>query len=202
MSRSNILKKQLSLGDYNSDGNSSLSSIASTESEDVQSAERDVRRKKDRSHTLPQLDVQELRITNSHVANHSRDPTSPLKRFSQAKEDISRTFGLLRDHLLESREFVSGVHQGAESTPLTALVERTEGIIIILKRDHMKVAFFGRTSNGKSTVINSLLRETVLPAGIGHTTNCFCSVVGVDESEGYLIPPNSQQRQNVKVVTE
>lgn len=204
MSRSNILKKQLSLGNYSSSSNnSSICDTTCTESgEDVQSAERDGRRKKDRSHTLPELDVQELRITNSQVANHSCDPTSPLQRFSRAKDDISHAFGLLRGRLLESQEFVSGVHQGAECAPLTALVERTEGITIILKRDHMKVAFFGRTSNGKSTVINSLLGETVLPAGIGHTTNCFCSVVGVDESEGYLMPPNSQQRQNVKVVMQ
>ena len=33
----------------------------------------------------------------------------------------------------------------------------------MLSRDHMKVVFFGRTSNGKSTVINSLLGESILP---------------------------------------
>ena len=53
----------------------------------------------------------------------------------------------------------------------------------------MKVAFFGRTSNGKSTVINALLHNKVLPAGIGHTTNCFISVIGTDTAEGYLLPP-------------
>ena len=63
----------------------------------------------------------------------------------------------------------------------------------------MKVAFFGRTSNGKSTVINALLQDKVLPTGIGHTTNCFCSVVGCNEEEGYLLPPGSSQPQNVKV---
>ncbi|KAI8121603.1 Transmembrane GTPase Marf [Lucilia cuprina] len=44
----------------------------------------------------------------------------------------------------------------------------------VLARDHMKVAFFVRTSNGKSSVINAMLREKILPSGIGHTTNCFC----------------------------
>ena len=63
----------------------------------------------------------------------------------------------------------------------------------------MKVAFFGRTSNGKSTTINALLHDKVLPTGIGHTTNCFCSVVGCGEEEGYLLPPGSSQPQNVKV---
>jgi hypothetical protein len=40
----------------------------------------------------------------------------------------------------------------------------------------MKVAFFGRTSNGKSTAVNSLLGERILPMGIGHTTSCFLQV--------------------------
>ena len=50
----------------------------------------------------------------------------------------------------------------------------------------MKVAFFGRTSNGKSTVINAMLSERILPAGIGHTTNCFLSVVGAESNEAYM----------------
>lgn len=40
----------------------------------------------------------------------------------------------------------------------------------------MQVAFFGRTSNGKSSVINAMLGDKILPAGIGHTTNCFLQV--------------------------
>lgn len=157
----------------------------------------EMRKKENRSHTLSGIDVQELR--SFHVAKQSREPSSPLKRFSKAKEDISNAFNQLRERLLESQTFMSRVGEG-ECKPLTALIERTKGITDVLQRDHMKVAFFGRTSNGKSTVINSLLRETVLPAGIGHTTNCFCSVVGVEDSEGYLVPPNSQERQNVKVL--
>ncbi len=147
----------------------------------------------ERSHTLSGINVQDS------VAKQSREPSSPLRRFSKAKVDISNAFNNLRERLHESGTFMTQVHKGAECKPVMALMERTEGITEILQRDHMKVAFFGRTSNGKSTVINSLLRETVLPAGIGHTTNCFCSVVGVEDSEGYLIPPNSQERQNVKV---
>ncbi|KAL7991004.1 hypothetical protein Chor_014434 [Crotalus horridus] len=47
----------------------------------------------------------------------------------------------------------------------------------VLARRHMKVAFFGRTSSGKSSVINAMLWDKVLPSGIGHTTNCFLSTV-------------------------
>ena len=44
-----------------------------------------------------------------------------------------------------------------------AYCEKVEGISGVLSRDHMKVVFFGRTSNGKSTVINALLGESILP---------------------------------------
>nr|CAG4638256.1 EOG090X01A3 [Cyclestheria hislopi] len=66
----------------------------------------------------------------------------------------------------------------------------------------MKVVFFGRTSNGKSTVINSMLREKILPSGIGHTTNCFIQVEKSDTSESYLITEDSQERKNVKSVSQ
>lgn len=157
----------------------------------------DPRKKLNRSFTLSGVGVKELKSFNP--TSYSSDPPSPLKRFSKAKQDIANIFTLLHDRLCESHEFISEVHRGVECMPLKALVERTEGIMEILKRDHMKVVFFGRSSNGKSTVINSLLGERLLPSGLGSTTSCFCSVMGVDEPEGYLIHPNSQERQNVKV---
>ena len=134
---------------------------------------------------------------------HPRDLEYPLKRFSKAKDDMKHIFELLHARLVESQNFVCEIHEKEESfkknNPVQLLREQADGIIELLKRDHMKVAFFGRTSNGKSTVINSLLGEKVLPTGMGHTTNCFCSVVGVDDSEGYLCTPTSEERQNVKV---
>ncbi len=36
---------------------------------------------------------------------------------------------------------------------------QVDGIREVLRRDKMKVVFFGRTSNGKSTVINALLGD-------------------------------------------
>ena len=82
---------------------------------------------------------------------------------------------------------------------MCGLLKRANGIKSVLARNHMKVAFFGRTSNGKSTVINALLHDKVLPSAIGHTTNCFCSVVGCHKEEGHLFSPGSSQPQNVKV---
>ena len=154
----------------------------------------DPKRKLNRSFTLSGAGV------NVYPCNHSNEPVSPLRRFAKAKEDISHIFTLLRNRLVESEEFVSGVHQGEACQPLKALLEQTEGITLMLKRDHMKVVFFGLSSNGKSTVINSLLHERLLPSGMGSTTSCFCSVMGTDEPEGYLVHPNSQAKQNVKVM--
>lgn len=73
------------------------------------------------------------------------------------------------------------------------------GIRSVLSRDHMKVAFFGRTSNGKSSVINAMLRERILPSGIGHTTNCFCQVEGINGQEAYLVKEDSDEKLNVTV---
>lgn len=69
----------------------------------------------------------------------------------------------------------------------------------MLARDHMKVAFFGRTSNGKSTVINAMLTEKILPSGIGHTTNCFVTVMGCNGAEAYMNTPNSKEKRSVDV---
>lgn len=57
-----------------------------------------------------------------------------------------------------------------------------------------------RTSNGKSTVINAMLRDKILPSGLGHTTNCFLQVEGSDNGESYLIAEGSSEKQPVQSV--
>ena len=61
------------------------------------------------------------------------------------------------------------------------------------------MAFFGRTSNGKSTVVNALLQDEILPTGVGHITSCFCSVRGAPVSEGYVLVPDSEEKNDVTV---
>ena len=58
---------------------------------------------------------------------------------------------------------------------------------------------FFRTSNGKSSVVNAMLRDKVLPTGIGHTTDCFLCVEGSDTTEPYLQVGDSEQKLSVKV---
>ena len=142
------------------------------------------------------------RTSGASTLKRSRDSSSPLKRFSRAKEAISRTYGLIRDRLAEAQSYMQIAHPQSDSPSISALLDRTKGIRDILARDHMKVAFFGRTSNGKSSVVNALLGDKVLPAGIGHTTNCFVSVIGDDADKGYLVKPGSQERQDIKVSKE
>ena len=76
---------------------------------------------------------------------------------------------------------------------------QVSSIAEVLARDQMKVAFFGRTSNGKSTAVNAMLEDKILPMGIGHTTNCFLSVHGSDLPDPYILIPESNEKKNVKV---
>jgi len=79
-----------------------------------------------------------------------------------------------------------------------SFVEFTCWLLATLKElNHL---FVYRTSNGKSSVINAMLREKILPSGIGHTTNCFLQVEGSDSGESYLVTEGSTEKQNVKVI--
>lgn len=44
-----------------------------------------------------------------------------------------------------------------------------------------------------------MLRDKILPSGIGHTTNCFLQVEGSENGEAYLITEDSTEKKNVKV---
>ena len=136
---------------------------------------------------------------SGHSSTPSREPSSPLKRFAQAKNAIRRAFQHVGERLEESQAFMRAVRPGSESEGVASLAQRTQKIQRVLSRDRMKVAFFGRTSNGKSSVINALLHGRVLPVGIGHTTNCFCSVVGAEGKEAYLLTNGSEERRSIKV---
>uniref|UniRef100_A0A6Q2Y4N9 Dynamin-type G domain-containing protein n=1 Tax=Esox lucius TaxID=8010 RepID=A0A6Q2Y4N9_ESOLU len=134
--------------------------------------------------------------------------SSPLMHFVVAKRTINGIFDQLLDYVKEGSEFVEG-----ETGPLQVAVEeqcleiktcarKLATIRDVLARRQMKVAFFGRTSNGKSTVINAMLRDRVLPSGIGHTTNCFLRVEGTDADEAFLTTEGSDDRKSVKTVNQ
>jgi len=99
-----------------------------------------------------------------------------LQRFVVAKAQIINIYKSLSSYLVEAESFLDDsftisarVSQDFESILSEAnerakkYSEKINGIICVLKRDRMNVVFFGRTSNGKSTVINALLGESILP---------------------------------------
>ncbi|XP_023699418.1 mitofusin-1b [Paramormyrops kingsleyae] len=136
---------------------------------------------------------------------------SPLKHFVLAKKKIGTIFENILAYVREGSGFVEetclneGLEQiasEAQQAEIQDYARRLEVIREVLARRHMKVAFFGRTSNGKSTVINAMLRDRVLPSGIGHTTNCFLSVEGTDEDKAYLKTEGSEEEKSVKTVNQ
>ncbi|KPJ07996.1 Transmembrane GTPase Marf [Papilio machaon] len=124
-------------------------------------------------------------LNNGNVRVNMPNVDSPLQIFVRAKKKINDIFIEIDDYVKDAVTFmhaVSGENKIASAQDVAnieAYVSKVQAIREVLKRDHMKVAFFGRTSNGKSTVINAMLHDKILPSGIGHTTNCFLQVEGV-----------------------
>uniref|UniRef100_A0A674CDK3 Mitofusin-1-like n=1 Tax=Salmo trutta TaxID=8032 RepID=A0A674CDK3_SALTR len=136
---------------------------------------------------------------------------SPLMHFVVAKKTINGIFDQLLEYVKEGSEFVDETWRSADleqvaveeqCLEIQTCARKLATIQEVLARRHMKVAFFGRTSNGKSTVINAMLRDRVLPSGIGHTTNCFLRVEGTDGDEAYLTTEGSDDRKSVKSVNQ
>uniref|UniRef100_A0A3B4Y4P9 Mitofusin 1b n=1 Tax=Seriola lalandi dorsalis TaxID=1841481 RepID=A0A3B4Y4P9_SERLL len=136
---------------------------------------------------------------------------SPLKHFVVAKKKISDVFEQLLNYVKETSEFVEetcgnkaleNIASRDQKLEIQAYAGKLAIIKEVLARRHMKVAFFGRTSNGKSTVINAMLRDRVLPSGIGHTTNCFLSVEGTDDDKAYLKTEGSDEEKSIKTVNQ
>lgn len=124
---------------------------------------------------------------------------SPLQIFVKAKKKINDIFGEIEDYVKDTVDYMHGefcfgvcglilqygfvevekddsIVSQDKVRQIEEFVDKVHSIREVLARDHMKVAFFGRTSNGKSSVINAMLRDKILPSGIGHTTNCFLQV--------------------------
>ncbi|XP_034737786.1 mitofusin-1b [Etheostoma cragini] len=144
-------------------------------------------------------------------SDSSRGEFSPLKRFVVAKKKISDVFEQLLNYVKETSAFVEdtcgtkalqNIASQDQKLEIQAYADKLAVIKEVLARRHMKVAFFGRTSNGKSTVVNAMLRDRVLPSGIGHTTNCFLSVEGTDDDKAYLKTEGSDEEKSIKTVNQ
>ncbi|KAK7889460.1 hypothetical protein WMY93_025020 [Mugilogobius chulae] len=109
---------------------------------------------------------------------------------------ISEVFDHLLDYVKETSAFVQktcenksleNIANEDQKFEIQAYADKLSIIKEVLARRHMKVAFFGRTSNGKSTVINAMLRDRVLPSGSEEeksikTVNQLAHALHMDES--------------------
>ncbi|CAG9862018.1 unnamed protein product [Phyllotreta striolata] len=131
---------------------------------------------------------------------------SPLQIFVKAKKKINDIFGEIEEYVKDTVEYMYEVEKEGKIVNkdqvrnIVEYVGKVHSIRDVLQRDHMKVAFFGRTSNGKSSVINAMLRDKILPSGIGHTTNCFLQVEGCPSDEPYLVLEGSEEHCAVESV--
>ncbi|XP_059485368.1 transmembrane GTPase Marf [Neocloeon triangulifer] len=139
------------------------------------------------------------------VVRKVRD-NSPLQIFVNAKRKINDIYVEIEDYVKDSVSYMRSLQNNDQLFSnddfkvVESHISKVRSIRDVLLRDHMKVAFFGRTSNGKSTVINAMLKDKILPSGIGHTTNCFLQVEGSESGEAYLVTEDSSEKQNVKSV--
>ena len=151
----------------------------------------------------------------ANPAKPGQSALSSLKRFGQAKSKINAIYEEILSYGCEVSKFLESfkddTDQAKEQRPDESLKiveedcikradnynKQLDAITSVLKRNHMKVVFFGRTSNGKSTAINALLGERILPTGIGHTTSCFLQVEGTGDPEAYLLTEESDEHKAV-----
>ncbi|XP_020817743.1 transmembrane GTPase fzo [Drosophila serrata] len=84
---------------------------------------------------------------------------------------------------VEGSNLMDDSEEQQQMEQLRCYSSKVQAIEKVMSRDRMKVAFFGRTSNGKSAVINALLHERILPSAMGHTTSCFCLVQATTDEE-------------------
>ena len=80
-----------------------------------------------------------IRTSSTPGSSGHRVPRSPLERFRDAKNEISRAFFHIKNCLLEAQAFLKeALCKGAE-TEMESLVDKTKGIEEVLDRVHMKV---------------------------------------------------------------
>lgn len=135
---------------------------------------------------------------------------SPLRLFGEAKEKINGLYQKIDKCVSKANHFYSDtkldqeIVENVDTDRLKRLGRSIETIRQVLSRNHMKVAFFGHTSNGKSTVINAILHDNVLPRGYGVTTKCFLQIQGTQDEAFVEVQKKGQpeERKPISYVTQ
>ncbi len=155
---------------------------------------------------------------NSSAKNLSTSPNtsaSPLQIFVKAKKKINELYKEVEEYVDSASQFLGASSTHTCRDPNKPLLDdagrnkvedhrrKAAAIQDVLLRDHMKVVFFGRTSNGKSTAVNALLGDKILPMGIGHTTSCFMQVEGGEDDEPYItVEGREGERRDVQSLAQ
>ncbi|ULU06773.1 hypothetical protein L3Y34_018521 [Caenorhabditis briggsae] len=156
-------------------------------------------------HNLPASGDSNHRGLHSLKNSRRVADNEPLLRFREAKKVLGDVYGELKDNVAE----LEGVYKEIKENDFVSAEQREEieairdsikTIMDTFQRDNMKVVFFGRTSNGKSTTINAMLHEKVLPQGMGHTTCCFLQVEGSEDEVGHLQLDDNPQKIDMKML--
>lgn len=144
--------------------------------------------------------------SGSRNLGNGHNMESALQLFVNAKKKINDIFRNIGQYVIEADKFVKEIADISECTEIMTkessevvcgFCKKIDDITEVVARDHMKVVFFGRTSNGKSTTINAMLREKILPSGIGHTTHCFIQVEGSDSNDAYLLTDDTDKPKSI-----
>ncbi|CEF67014.1 Transmembrane GTPase fzo [Strongyloides ratti] len=133
--------------------------------------------------------------------SHKINGEGPLQKFGIAKKCIEEIYLRLEKYA----EKMANCYEDATSRNCDHIppdkfeeaksnLESIHAILETFNRDKMKVVFFGRTSNGKSTCINAMLHRKIMPQGMGHTTCCFLQLEGSENNEKYLTIDNSSEK--------
>lgn len=148
-----------------------------------------------------------VQTTTSTTNNNNNSTESPLRLFGEAKEKINGLYQKLEICVSKASQFYSDsqldpeVKENVDTDRLRRLNKSIETIRGVLSRNHMKVAFFGHTSNGKSTVINAILHDNVLPRGYGVTTKCFLQIQGTEQEEAFVEVQKKGQPEEKKPIS-
>ncbi|XP_054761838.2 transmembrane GTPase fzo-like [Lytechinus pictus] len=109
-------------------------------------------------------------------------PDAYLEKFARAKKEQQLLYDDTGDLIsriqseLHEMSSVQGVNSCSVQMRVDLLERRIESLKNDLSRKKMKIAFFGGTSSGKTTTLNAMIGQELLPSGMGDTTSCFVQI--------------------------
>ncbi|XP_046571955.1 transmembrane GTPase Marf-like [Haliotis rubra] len=140
-----------------------------------------------------------------NMGNGGHNQRSDLQMFGQAKKKIDDIFKDIGQFVQETDTLVDEIGTTFQeilpadvSAKVKGFKKKVQDIRKVIQRKGMKVVVFGRTSSGKSTLINAMLRDKIMPSGKGHTTNCFIQVEGWDTKKADLLTEESDQPKDIE----